>query len=299
MKIIDAHLHFYDFKVNRHLFLEETDPNFEGLIGDYSTLPRSYLPKDYLEGCKGYQVEGVVWHEFVSTDPYREVKWAQELSKNSGLPQAMVASVEFLSPDLEEKLEFYSSVPGVASVREHLLWQSDNPAKRLAAAPDLLKNEAWVKKLEILGKYRFKCALVVFASQLPDLYKVFRRFPEIQFTLPVMGWPEDLSIEGFERWKKGIGQLAECSNFHVGISAIECIFGMSWTLEQVRPWIETAIETFGPDRCMFGSHMPISRLSRSFQDVYDAYRRITTTFSQTEKEQLFYRNAADWFSLSI
>jgi predicted TIM-barrel fold metal-dependent hydrolase len=219
------------------------------------------------------------------------VQWASGIAKESGIPQAMVAAVEFLSSDLEEKLEFYSSIPGVVCVREHVL-KSKN-----AAGPNLLEDERWLKKLDVLKRYRFKCAIVVFANQLSDLCRVYRRFPEIQFTLPLMGWPDDRSKEGFEKWKKEIRQLAQCSNFQVGISAFETIFGMDWNVEQVRPWVLEAIETFGPQRCMFGSHMPIAKLSRGFKDVYDAYTKIAAKFSSSEKEALFYRSAAKWFSL--
>jgi predicted TIM-barrel fold metal-dependent hydrolase len=295
MKIIDVHLHFYDYQVNKHPFLEETDPHFVALIGDYSALPRAYLLQHYLEDSKKYQVEGVVWHEFVSTDPIQEVKWAHELSQASPLSQAMVVSAEFHSPDLREKLEFYSSVPGVVSVREHLLWHKTDSAKRLGSGPDMFKDPSWVKGLEVLRNYPFKCALVVFASQIPELFEVIKLLPEIQFTLPLMGWPDDLSKEGFAKWKNDIRDLRRCENLCVSISAMECIFGMQWSVEQIRPWILEVIEVFGTNRCMFGSHMPIGKLSRGFQEIYKAYDTITASFSESEKERLFYRTAADWF----
>jgi predicted TIM-barrel fold metal-dependent hydrolase len=299
MKIIDAHLHFYDYKANKHPFLEKTDPNFVALIGDYSALPRVYLPQHYLEDSREYHIEGVVCHEFVSTDPIQEVKWIHALSQVSPISQAMVAAAEFQSPDLHKKLEFYSSVPCVASVREHLLWHKTDPAKRLGSGPDMFKNPSWIKGLEALRKYSFKCALVIFANQIPQLFEVIKHLPEIQFTLPLMGWPDDLSKEGFAKWKKDIRILRRCENLCVSISAMECIFGMQWTVEQVRPWILEVIEVFGTNRCMFGSHMPIGKLSRGFQDIYKAYEIITASFSESEKERLFYRTAADWFGFGI
>lgn len=34
--IVDAHVHFYDSRANRHAFLEENDETYEALVGDYS-----------------------------------------------------------------------------------------------------------------------------------------------------------------------------------------------------------------------------------------------------------------------
>lgn len=112
-----------------------------------------------------------------------------------------------------------------------------------------------------------------------------------------MGWPLDISQEGYRQWKQDITKLSQCENICVDISAVECIFGMHWTLDQITPWILTAIETFGTKRCMFGSHMPIAKLSRSFTNLYAAYEKITNGFSFAEKENLFYRVAADWFKV--
>lgn len=297
MKIIDAHIHFYNNKINKHSFLDEKDLNYEAFVGDYSSLPRIYLPKDYQEDTKGFQVEGVIWHEFLSEDPIQEAKWAQDLGNQKKLPQAMVTLVDFLDPKLEQKLEAYRALDSVTAVRQHLVWHPTNPKKRFAKRPDILRDPTWKKRLGILKNYHFKCALEVFSHQIPDLTQVVQLYPEIEFTIAVMGWPIDLSTSGYDRWKLDMKALSRCKNTCVDISAVECIFGMNWTLEQIRPWILETIELFGTERAMFGSHLPISKLSCSFEKLYDAYFTITANFSSAEKENVFHQVAAKWFSL--
>lgn len=295
--IVDAHIHFYDNRANKHIFLDEFDPNYAEFVGDYSAMPRIYLPENYLQDSASYQVQGVVWHEFLSTDPIKEAKWAQHLADNSKIKQALVALVDFLDPKLEEKLDIYKSLANVSAVREHMVWDNNNPKKRFAKRPDLLTDPAWQKRLGLLKKYNFKCGLEIFAPQLSDLLKVIQLYPELNFTLAVMGWPLDLSKTGYERWKADIKKLSQCQNTCMSISAIEVIFGMNWTIDQVTPWILSSIEMFGTERCMFGSHMPIAKLSRSFDELYDAYIKIVSDFSADEKENLFYRVATNWFRI--
>lgn len=146
LKIIDSHVHLYDYKANQHTFLEAFDPNYAAFVGDYSTMPRQYLVENYLKDSVGFQVDGVIWHEFLSTDPIKEAKWAQDLAKQSGLCQSMVVLVDFLDPDLEEKLEIYSTLPNVTAVREHMVWDNENPRKRFAKRPDLLRVFLMLKK---------------------------------------------------------------------------------------------------------------------------------------------------------
>jgi len=297
MKIIDAHIHFYNNQVNKHSFLDETDPKYEAFVGDYSSMPRIYLPKDYLEDTKGLEVEGVVWHEFLSEDPVKEAKWAQEICKQSKLKTAMVTIVDFLDPDLEKRLEEYSALPSVTGVRQHLVWHPTDERMRFANRPDILSDPNWQKRLGILKRYDFKCGLEVFAHQLPDVLKVVKLYPEIGFTIAVMGWPIDLSEEGLKAFRRDIKNLGLCENTSASVSAIECIFGMNWSLEQVRPWVMEVIEAFGPNRTMFGSHMPISNLSCNFEKLFDAYLSITEGFSSDEKEDMFHHVAASWFNI--
>lgn len=121
MKIIDAHIHFYNNQVNKHTFLDEVDPNYEAFVGDYSSMPRIYLPEDYLEDTNGLQVEGVIWHEFLSEDPMKEAQWAQEICNQTKIKTAMVTIVDFLQDDLEKMLEGYSALDSVTAVRQHLV----------------------------------------------------------------------------------------------------------------------------------------------------------------------------------
>ncbi|MBA2656773.1 MAG: amidohydrolase family protein [Tatlockia sp.] len=297
MRIIDSHIHFCDNEANVHPFLDEYDPNYAAFVGDYSKLERKYLLEDYLQDSSDYKIDGVVWHEFLSTDPIKEAKWAQNLASQSSLAQSMVVIVDFLDPTLEEKLELYNTMPNVTAIREHMVWDNDNPRKRFAKQPNLLSDSTWQKGLNLLNRYDFKCGLEVFAPQLPELANVIQRYPNVDFTLAVMGWPLDISKEGYTQWKQEIKRLSKYQNICVDISAIECIFGMDWTLDQVKPWILSVIELFGTARCMFGSHMPIAKLSRNFANLYKTYESITTNFSPTEKANLFHDVAGNWFRL--
>jgi predicted TIM-barrel fold metal-dependent hydrolase len=154
---------------------------------------------------------------------------------------------------------------------------------------------AWLKGLGNLKRQNLRCGLEVFAPQLPQLLAVVRTHPDIAFTIAVMGWPTDLGSDSYARWRSGMNELGRCENTCATISAIECIFGMNWTEDQVEPWIMSVVEAFGPARCMFGSHLPIDALSHGFDRLYDAYRRIVAAFSEDERDAMFRRTALNWF----
>jgi len=58
----------------------------------------------------------------MSTDPAREVRWADTLSQKGSPPQGIIALVDLLRPDAEDVLDSYVSVKRVRAVRQHLAW---------------------------------------------------------------------------------------------------------------------------------------------------------------------------------
>ena len=294
-KIVDVHLHLYDHRANRHEFLESDDRMFRALIGDYSSLPRTYLLNDYLADASDVEVEGVVWNEFLSTDPVKEVLWAQNLAEVAPLPVALVGLVDLTSPDLERVLDAYSQRSHLAAVRQHLGWDEQNPLRRFAPRGDLLADPRLLQGLRSLAKHNLKCSLEMFAPQIKDFRAVVEQNPDVSFWVAVMGWPLDLSKSGFAQWKEEMHALSACPNVDVSVSALECVFGMDWAIADATPWIEALFESFGAARIMFGSHRPICKLSCSFPNPYRAYERFVERLTASEQDAVFRKNAAAWF----
>ena len=70
-----------------------------------------------------------------------------------------------------------------------------------------------------------------------------------------------------------------------------------WTVDSIRPWVMTCIETFGVERSFFGTNWPVDRLYSSYPDVLNAYAAIIAGFSRTEQEALFFANAERIFRI--
>ena len=295
--IVDCHAHFLDADLFTYPIFQRRSPGFEALVGDYGALPRRYLPEDYVSDAGLLNIVQAIWAEFMSTEPSREVRWADTLSQKGSLPQGIIAIVDFLRPDAEEVLDSYVSVKRVRAVRQHLAWHPTNPFLRFATRGDILADKAWRDGLALLRRSDLSCEIEIFATQLPDLTAVARSFPDIQFVLPLMGWPIDLTDAGRRAWERDMAALSRCRNVAVKIFGLECIFGLRWTTDQVRPWVLATIELFGQERCMFASHMPIARLARSFPDLYRSYSDIVSGFGASEQRKLFGETASKVYRL--
>ena len=54
--------------------------------------------------------------------------------------------------------------------------------------------------------------------------------------------------------------------------------------------------TFGPQRCMLGSDLPIENLRSGFGPLYGAYDAIFSAFSGDDRAWLFHRSAERWYA---
>lgn len=297
LSYIDSHAHLFDSRAIRYSIFESRSAAFEALVGDYEALPRAYTLADYRKATQSRNVTGIVWHEFIAEDTLAELAWARQMSAAADVPMALVGLVDLSDPGLAQRLDLYRSVPNLTAVRQHLGWDERNTLRRMAARPDYMTDPTWLAGLKRLEGTGLRCGLEVFAPQLPQLLAVVRAHPAIDFTVAVMGWPTDLGADAHAAWRSAMTALGRCENTCASISAIECIFGVTWTEAQVEPWILAIVEAFGPQRCMFGSHLPIDTLSYGFDRLYDAYERIVGSFSADERDAMFRRTAARWFGL--
>lgn len=92
--------------------------------------------------------------------------------------------------------------------------------------PCLLSDHAWRRRIAALGWRGLVCELGVFSPQIWDLVAVAAAYPDIQFVLPVMGWPLDRTHDGNKSWRGALAALSACPNVAVTIFGMECIFGI-------------------------------------------------------------------------
>jgi predicted TIM-barrel fold metal-dependent hydrolase len=173
LPIIDCHQHFYDSTALRYGVFSESSAGFTALVGDYAALPRVYRPEDYARDIADLNVVGSVWAEFISSDPLDEVRWAAALARDIGRPTSLIALVDFADSHW---------IADWTHIR-----QSGILASRCCVSlsgPTCLRQRGLV------------CEIEVFASQLRDLADVAAAYSDLQFVLPLMGWPIGVTEEG-------------------------------------------------------------------------------------------------------
>ncbi len=155
----------------------------------------------------------------------------------------------------------------------------------------------------------------VYHTQLGELVDLARAFPATQIVLDHVGGAIGLGPyagrrdEVFAEWSARIRELASCPNVHIKLGGLGMrMFGFTVHTHELppgseelaaawRPYIETCIAAFGPERAMFESNFPVDKGSCSYHVLWNAFKRIAAGCSAAEKTALFSATATKFYRL--
>ena len=152
--------------------------------------------------------------------------------------------------------------------------------------------------------------------QLPEFLDLARAFPDTSMVLDHIGGVVGVGTyagrrdEIFETWRQDIAAIAkDCPNVVVKLGALNMTYcGFGWENRQMpptsqelcdayRPYYETVIELFGPDRCMFESNFPVDKVSCSYPVLWNSFKRMTADLAPAERAALFHDTAARLYNI--
>jgi L-fuconolactonase len=192
-----------------------------------------------------------------------------------------------------------------------------DPEVRLHREPGHLRDPAFRKGFASLQRRSLGFEVWLYHSQLPDLIDLMEQYPEAKVALNHIGGRVGVGAYASRQdevkatWTRDIKALARYPNIYVklgGLGMPLCGFGFETRqqpypseglAEAWRPWFETCIAAFGVQRCMFESNFPVDRVSSSYRNIWNAFKRIAGGASVNEKTALFSGAAGRFYGIEI
>ena len=155
----------------------------------------------------------------------------------------------------------------------------------------------------------------MYHTQLGELVGLARAFPATPIVLDHVGGPIGLGPyagrrdEVFAAWSARVRELSACPNVHIKLGGLGMrMFGFTHRTGELppsseelaaawRPYIETCIAAFGPERAMFESNFPVDKGSCGYAALWNAFKRIAAGYSAAEKAALFSGTASKFYRL--
>lgn len=311
--IIDPHHHLWDRPGDRYLL--------DDFLGEVRDAGHNIVSSVFVE-CQAFYRDGGP----AELRPVGETERVQRMAAESLKcgPTAVAAGIVgyadlTLGPGVARVLEAHLAVSPdrFRSIRHICSWDASPEMKtpEPRAPRGLLLDSSFRAGFACLQKYRLSFDAWLYYHQVPELTSLAQAFPETAIVLnhvagvlgvgPYAGKRDEV----FQGWKRGLDELAACRNVVVKLGGLGMArSGFGWETrpappssaelaEMMRPYYLTVVELFGPDRCMFESNFPVDKISYSYGNVWNAFKRMTQKFSPAERSALFHGTAARVYRL--
>lgn len=282
--IIDTHAHFYDFS-HPELKWSWLEPDaIHPILGNINALKaREYLVENFHAESRFAGVTGVVHVQAAigSPDPVTETIWLTEMNKKSPIPIRIVADCDLGSPNAIAELERHAKSKLFVGIR-------DFKAEPMMAANVL--NPHYEASLKWMAKKKIVFDLDCEWQNMDAARKLAERHPELPIVLEHIGFPRKRTKAYFENWKKAVKNLAKAENVTMKISGV-AMTDPHFTKGSLKPWVDTCLKAFGPDRCVIGSNWPVDRLFSSYDLIMGYYREFIDKLSTSEQRKILHKNA--------
>jgi L-fuconolactonase len=271
--MIDAHRHFWRYSPSSHPWIDDSMP----------TLKRDFLPQPLLGEERCIAVQAL--HDL------EETRWLLSMRSDrpeASAPLAVVGWIDLCAKDVDARLEEFAALEGFVGVR-HLV--QDEPDPLFMLRPDFVRG---LTKLEPLG---LCFDLLVRAPQRDTAIELVRAFPNQRFVLDHLAKPRIAEGE-IDPWHRQMHDLARSENVFCKLSGL-CTEAdwKSWDASTIAPYVDIALETFGPTRLLFGSDHPVCTLAGPTRRVVDAHLDFLRRLSPTEFRAITHTNAIRVYGL--
>jgi L-fuconolactonase len=246
--LLDAHLHFWDPAARHHDWLAA-----------HPSLHRRFGPEDLDTGA--HELTGAVFVQADCRDgeALDEIRWVAGLARDHPLIRGIVAYAPVhRGRRAWRDLVAVAAHPLVVGVRWLLQGRS----------ADEITGTALTCGLRLLAEWGLTFDLCATHDQLPAVAALVEACPQTSFVLDHLGKPPVVSGK-LDPWRDDVARIASFPNAACKLSGLATEAAPGWSAADVRPYLEHALEVFGPQRCMIASDWPVASLATTTERWFD------------------------------
>ncbi|HTA88534.1 MAG TPA: amidohydrolase family protein [Polyangiaceae bacterium] len=269
---VDAHVHFWRYTPEEYPWLDEP----------LRALRRDFLPADLEPELKARGVSGVVAVQ--ARQSLLETEWLLELQQQSSSVLGVVGWVDLRTDDVSSVLGRFPSLCGVRHIAQ-------------GEAPGFLLNREFSRGIAALTARDLAYDLLIYENQLSEAAELVDRHPQQRFVLDHLAKPR-IAARELSSWASALRRLAQRPNVWLKISGLVTEADWAtWTPNDLEPYLNVALEAFGPERAMCGSDHPVCLAAASYERVQAVVSSFIARLTESEQAQILAQNAISFYKL--
>lgn len=271
--MIDTHQHYWNYDAAEYRWIDDS----------MAALRRDFLPPDAQREMAAAGVRSSIAVQVRQT--VEETRWMLDLADRHSFIAGVVGWVDLADAGVDAELERVSQNARLVGIRHIVQGEADG----------FLERPAFLRGVGCLERHDLTYDILVYARQLPEAVRFARVFPGQRFVLDHLGKP-DIRGGGYDEWRRHFAAMAELPNVCCKLSGLVTEADWtSWTPAQLRPYLDAALEAFGPSRLMIGSDWPVCLVAASYTDVVGLVRDAISEYSDDEQNQILSGTAREFF----
>ena len=274
-RFVDAHIHLWNTPANPWYSFPLPGPDDFGL-GLTEPFPDVFDWTDYTESVATLDLIKFVHVTAVARpgDVETETAWVDSIARQTGLPYALIGSVDLDSPtpEIENLITRQQQFPAYRGLR--LLGGADYTTDKTSALLSLLAERGLVYDA------------VAHPGSIAAAAKGLERHPDLITVLEHVGWPLAMDDAHVLLWRSEMAEFAALPNTFCKLS------GLGMTVHRNDPdafrrFFDPAIELFGAERCMFASNFPVDLSYGSGRELFAIFDAVAAGLSSADADSMF------------
>jgi len=284
LQLVDTHAHFWDPNRLRYSWLR-----------DNTRLNRRYSIRDYPQQETSATTEALVFIECDadSGQSLAEVEFIEEQAQLDPRLRAIVAHAPLerglaAQPILEQIVSCSAKVRGIRRIL-----QAEVDVRALVESP------AFLAGVRLLRKFDLHFEITVNYTQMDCVPRLVRAVPEVAMVLDHCGKPgiRQGQLAAFQRH---VSELARYPNVFCKLSGLATDADhATWTDAQLLPYLDAALQAFGPDRLLYGSDWPVCLQATSHQRWINVLKGALAGCTREERRKILRDNANALYRLGL
>ncbi len=272
---IDAHQHFW----------EVARGDYGWLTPDLGAIYRDFGPDDLSPLIQGAQIEGTVLVQAAPTTA--ETDYMLSLADRNTFIKGVVGWIDFEAPDAAAQIAALAKHPALVGLR---------PMIQDIADPEWMLGEALTPAFEAVQGHDLTFDALTLPRHLAPLRQLIDRHPDLRVVIDHGSKPliKDAILGD---WSDNMAALARDTSAWCKLSGLVTEAAANWTIEDLRPYVDHLLNTFGPSRLIWGSDWPVCTLASSYERWLETTDVLLSPLSSADRQAIMGGNAARAYNL--
>jgi L-fuconolactonase len=275
--VVDSHQHFWTLDT----------PWFDWPTPDLAAIYRDFGPADLSPLITSAGVSKTVIVQAAPNLP--ETRALLDIASRTPFVAAVVGWID---------LENAADIADLERFAKHPKFRGIRPMIQSIADPEWMLRPTLAPSLGAVEQFGLTFDALVKPVHLPALTAFVDRYPNLPVVVDHGAKPEIFrGTEGFDAWAPGIAALAQRPQVFCKLSGLLTEAGSRIRWEDLLPFVEHLMSTFGPRRLMWGSDWPVVELAAPYGTWFDYVKRYVSRLSPDEQDLILGGTVCEFYRL--